>query len=140
MENVKHDFCKKSKANLKRKLLRWSITGGLSNSLDFFLFISIYSITSYVEFSNFVSTFVSLLLSYFLHYYWSFNSSIRHKLAATRFVLNLSFWWLVATLMIKSLINFGIDYRLAKVIPLSIIAPLNFFVLNKLVFTRLPSK
>jgi hypothetical protein len=51
--------------------------------------------------------------------------------------LNLTFWWLVSTSIIKTLVVLGFDPRLAKLIPLFLIVPVNYFVLNNLVFKKL---
>jgi hypothetical protein len=50
--------------------------------------------------------------------------------------MNLVFWWVVSTLLIKALIVLDLDPKIAKLIPILIIAPINYFVLNHLVFKK----
>ena len=50
--------------------------------------------------------------------------------------MNLSFWWIVSSLIIKSLLEIGIDPKFAKLVPLVFIVPVNYFVLNKIVFRK----
>ena len=51
-------------------------------------------------------------------------------------MLNLAFWWIISTSIIKILIVLGIDAKVAKLFPIIFIAPINYFVLNKIVFKK----
>ena len=51
-------------------------------------------------------------------------------------MLNLTFWWFISTTIIKALVVLGVDPRFAKIAPLVFIVPINYFVLNKIVFKR----
>ena len=51
--------------------------------------------------------------------------------------MNLSFWWLTSSALIKSLVVLGVDPRVAKLVPLVFVVPINYFVLNKLVFKKI---
>jgi hypothetical protein len=46
------------------------------------------------------------------------------------------FWWLVSTSIIKALVEFNIDPKVAKLVPLVLIAPINYFMLNLIVFKK----
>ena len=51
-------------------------------------------------------------------------------------MINLIFWWVVSTLSIKALIVLEIDPKIAKLMPILFIAPINYFVLNHIVFKK----
>jgi hypothetical protein len=52
--------------------------------------------------------------------------------------LNLIFWWFVSTAIIKFMIVLGFDPRVAKLAPFLLIVPINYFVLNNIVFKKRP--
>ena len=51
-------------------------------------------------------------------------------------MLNLVFWWLVSTSVIKGLVVLNVDPKIAKLAPLALIVPVNYFVLNHIVFKK----
>ena len=53
-----------------------------------------------------------------------------------KYLLNLIFWWFVSTSIIKGLVVLNIDPKIAKLVPLIVIVPVNYFVLNFVVFKR----
>ncbi len=77
-------------------------------------------------------------INYLTHHRWTFRSAQNHSRAGVKYLLNLIFWWLVSTSLIKTLVVVGFDPRLAKLMPLMLIVPVNYFVLNNLVFKKLP--
>jgi hypothetical protein len=48
--------------------------------------------------------------------------------------VNLTFFWIVGTILLKVLINSGIDAKFAKLLPIPVIAPLSYISLKLFVF------
>ena len=117
-------------------MLRWSLVGLTTTAIDYILFISIYGPINSVFLANLISAAVATSINYLTHHRWTFKSDQKHSQSGAKYLLNLIFWWLVSTSIIKTLVVVGFDPRLAKLIPLILIVPVNYFVLNKLVFRK----
>ena len=117
-------------------MLRWMIVGFTTTATDYVIFISVYGPIDSVVISNFISGLVSTSINYYTHHKWTFKSEQDHAKSGSRFLVNLVFWWVVSTLLIKALIVLDLDPKIAKLIPILIIAPINYFVLNHLVFKK----
>ena len=120
----------------KQSVSRWIIIGVLTNFFDYLLFISIYIQIKSVLISNLISTSCAPTINYYGHYRWTFASDQKHFYSGRRYLMNLFVLWIVSSLIIKFLINLGADPKIAKLVPLFVIAPINFFTLNKLVFKK----
>lgn len=118
-------------------MLRWSLVGVSTTAIDYFLFISLYGLINSVFLANLISAAVATSINYLTHHRWTFKSEQKHSKSGAKYLLNLIFWWLVSTSIIKTLVVVGFDPRLAKLIPLILIVPVNYFVLNNLVFKKL---
>ena len=117
-------------------LLRWALVGVTTTVIDYILFVSIYSVIISVLVSNFFAGLVSLSFNYSAHYFWSFKSQANHTTAALKYLINLISFWTVSTLLLKILITSGIEPKIAKLIPIPIIAPLSFISLRFFVFKK----
>ena len=117
-------------------ILRWMLVGLFTTVTDYLIFISLYGPINSVVVANFISGFVSTSINYYTHHRWTFKSEQEHSKSGTRYLLNLIFWWVVSTISIKALIVLEIDPKIAKLLPILIIAPINYFVLNHLVFKK----
>ena len=117
-------------------MLRWMLVGFFTTTTDYLLFISLYGPIDSVVISNFISGFVATSINYFTHHRWTFKSEQDHSKSGIRYLLNLIFWWIVSTLAIKALIVLEIDPKIAKLLPILAIAPINYFVLNHIVFKK----
>ena len=117
-------------------MLRWMIVGFTTTATDYLIFISVYGPIDSVVISNLISGLVSTSINYYTHHKWTFKSEQDHAKSGTRFLVNLVFWWVAGTLLIKALIVLDLDPKIAKLIPILIIAPINYFVLNHLVFKK----
>jgi putative flippase GtrA len=117
-------------------MIRWAIVGMTTTATDYFVFISLYGPIDSVVIANFISAFVATSLNYYSHHRWTFKSEQVHSKSGVRYFINLVFWWAVSTLIIKGLIVIEVDPRAAKLVPILIIAPINYFVLNHLVFKK----
>ena len=104
--------------------------------VDYLLFISLYGPISSVFLANLISATVATSINYFTHHRWTFKSEQNHSRSGFKYLINLIFWWLVSTSIIKILVVSGIDPRIAKLVPLILIVPVNYFVLNYLVFKK----
>ena len=117
-------------------MLRWVAVGASTTLIDYLIFITLYGPINSVIVTNLFSASVSTSINYYAHHRWTFKSDQNHSRSGFKYILNLIFWWLVSTSIIKALILLSIDPKLAKLAPLLIIAPINYFVLNKIVFKK----
>ncbi|MEI7560806.1 MAG: GtrA family protein [Actinomycetes bacterium] len=117
-------------------MFRWMLVGLFTTAADYLIFISLYGPVNSVVVANFISGFVSTSINYYTHHRWTFRSEQDHSKSGSRYLLNLIFWWVVSTLSIKALIVLEIDPKIAKLLPILVIAPINYFVLNHIVFKK----
>jgi putative flippase GtrA len=117
-------------------MIRWVIVGVITTATDYFIFVTLYGPIDSVVIANFISAFVATSLNYYSHHKWTFKSEQDHSKSGVLYFINLVFWWVVSTLLIKGLIVIDFDPKVAKLIPILVIAPINYFVLNYLVFKK----
>jgi len=117
-------------------MLRWVAVGVSTTLIDYLIFITLYGPINSVFVANLFSASVSTSINYFAHHRWTFKSDQNHSRSGFKYILNLIFWWLVSTSVIKTLIVLDIDPRIAKLVPILFIAPINYFVLNQIVFRK----
>ena len=117
-------------------MIRWGLVGMTTTLVDYLLFISLYGPISSVFLANLISATVATSINYFTHHRWTFKSQQNHSRSGFKYLLNLIFWWLVSTSIIKILLISGFDPKVAKLVPLILIVPVNYFVLNHLVFKK----
>ena len=118
-------------------MIRWGLVGLSTTAIDFTLFTTLYYAINSVFISNLISATVATSINYAAHHRWTFRSEQNHSKSGIKYLLNLIFWWLVSTSIIKTLVVLNIDPRIAKLIPLILIVPVNYFVLNYLVFKKI---
>ena len=119
-------------------MLRWGMVGLFTTAVDYLLFVNLYGPINSVFIANFISSIVATLINYFAHHKWTFKSEQNHSRSGVKYLLNLAFWWLVSTTIIKALVVLDIDPKIAKLVPLIVIVPVNYFVLNYIVFKKKP--
>ena len=117
-------------------MLRWVLVGLTTTVIDYFIFITLYGPMNSVFAVNLISSAVATSLNYFTHHRWTFKSDQNHSRSGVKYLVNLAFWWLISTSIIKALIVLSVDPKLAKLVPILLIAPINYFVLNKIVFSK----
>ena len=117
-------------------MIRWGAVGIFTTAVDYLLFINLYGPINSVFIANLISSAVATSINYFTHYRWTFKSKQNHSRSGIKYLLNLTFWWLVSTSIIKALVVLDIDPKIAKLAPLIVIVPVNYFVLNYLVFKK----
>ena len=117
-------------------MLRWGTVGILTTTLDYLLFVNLYGPINSVFIANLISASIATSINYFTHHRWTFKTDQNHSKSGAKYLLNLSFWWLVSTSVIKVLVELDIDPKVAKLAPLVLIVPINYFVLNFIVFKR----
>ena len=113
---------------------RWALVGTTTAVVDYLLFISLYSVIKSVFIANFCAGLFSLTFNYLAHYFWSFKSGVDHSKSGIKYLVNLLLFWLLGTVLLSSLITSGIDPKIAKLIPIPLIAPLSFLSLKYFVF------
>ena len=115
---------------------RWALVGITTTVIDYLIFISMYSVITSVLIANFCAGLFSITFNYIAHYFWSFKSQVDHSKSGIKYLLNLVIFWSAGTLLLKVLITAGIDPKIAKLIPIPIIAPLSFLSLKFFVFKK----
>ena len=117
-------------------LLRWASVGIITTVIDYTIFIILYGATDSVFGSNLVAAATATTFNYLTHHRWTFKSDQEHATSGVKYLLNLIFWWIVSSSIIKMLVESGFDVRLAKLAPLVFIVPVNYFILNRVVFKK----
>jgi len=117
-------------------LWRWALVGVTTTVIDYIIFISIYSVITSVLVANFFAGLISIGFNYSAHYFWSFKSQTDHTKAGLKYLINLITFWSISTLILKILITAGLDPKIAKLMPIPIIAPLSFISLRFFVFKK----
>jgi len=117
-------------------MLRWAAVGITTTAIDYIIFITLYESTRSVFGSNLIASIFATLFNYLTHHRWTFKSHQQHVKTGVKYLLNFSFWWIASSTIIKTLITFGVEPKLAKLVPLMFIVPINYFVLNKVVFKK----
>jgi putative flippase GtrA len=117
-------------------MVRWVLVGVTTTVIDYFIFIILYGQIDSVFVVNLISSTVATSLNYFTHHRWTFKSDQNYSRSGIKYLVNLAFWWLISTSIIKALIVFNIDPKIAKLAPILLIAPINYFVLNKIIFKK----
>ena len=117
-------------------MIRWGLVGTTTTLVDYLLFISLYGPIDSVFLANLISATVATCINYLSHHRWTFKSEQNHSRSSVKYLLNLIFWWLVSTSIIKILLESSFDPKIAKLVPLVLIVPVNYFILNYLVFKK----
>ena len=113
---------------------RWALVGTTTTVIDYLLFLSFYSVIKSVLIANFCAGLFSLTFNYLAHHFWSFRSTVDHSKSGVKFLVNLLLFWFFGTVLLSALITSGLDPKIAKLIPIPLIAPLSFLSLKYFVF------
>ena len=119
-----------------RAMLRWAVVGITTTAIDYTIFIMLYEASNSVFGSNLVAAAAATTFNYLAHHRWTFKSNQQHAISGVKYLLNLIFWWIVSSSIIKMLVDLGVDVKIAKLGPLVFIVPVNYFVLNRVVFKK----
>ena len=117
-------------------MLRWAAVGITTTAIDYVIFIALYGSTSSVFGSNLIASIFATSFNYLTHHRWTFKSDQQHASSGVKYLLNLIFWWIVSSSIIKMLVAIGVDVKIAKLAPFVFIVPVNYFVLNRVVFKK----
>ena len=117
-------------------VLRWAAVGITTTVIDYVLFITLFGPIDSVFIANLIAAVVATSFNYLTHHRWTFKSNQNHSRSGVKYLLNLIFWWLISSSIIKTLVEAGVDPRVAKLVPFVFVVPVNYFVLNKIVFKK----
>ena len=117
-------------------MLRWAAVGITTTAIDYILFITLFGPIDSVFIANLFAAVVATSFNYLTHHRWTFKSNQQHSRSGVKYLMNLIFWWLISSSIIKTLVEAGVDPRVAKLVPFVFIVPVNYFVLNKIVFKK----
>ena len=93
-------------------MLRWGAVGIFTTAVDYLLFVNLYGPINSVFIANLISSSVAASINYFTHHRWTFKSEQNHSRSGIKYLLNLIFWWLVSTSVIKALVVLNIDPKI----------------------------
>ncbi len=113
------------------------MVGVLTTGVDYVFFLIFYKNLNSVFLANLLSGVIATSVNYFSHHKWTFKSASSHSSSGPRYFTSLAFWWICSTFLIEWLIESGMNVELAKLVPTFILLPLNYLVLNRLVFRKL---
>ena len=119
-----------------RSMLRWAVVGITTTAIDYIIFIILYGASGSVFGSNLVAAGTATTFNYLTHHRWTFKSDQQHSASVVKYLMNLIFWWIVSSSIIKMLVDLGVDVKIAKLAPLVFIVPVNYFVLKRVVFKK----
>jgi putative flippase GtrA len=117
-------------------MLRWVVVGITTTVIDYVLFINLFGPINSVYVANLIAAFIATGFNYLTHHRWTFKSNQQHSRSGAKYLINLVFWWLISSSIIQTLVDMGIDHKLAKLVPFIFIVPINYFVLNRIVFKK----
>ena len=117
-------------------MLRWAAVGITTTTIDYLLFITLFGPIDSVFIANLFAAVIATSFNYLTHHRWTFKSNQNHSRSGIKYLMNLIFWWLISSSIIKTLVEAGVDPRVAKLVPFVFIVPVNYFVLNKIVFKK----
>jgi putative flippase GtrA len=117
-------------------MLRWAAVGITTTAIDYILFITLFGPINSVFIANLIAAVVATGINYLTHHRWTFKSNQQHSRSGVKYTVNLIFWWLISSSIIKILVEVGVEPRVAKLVPFVFIVPINYFVLNKIVFKK----
>jgi len=117
-----------------RSFFKWMLVGSSTFIIDYVLFVSIYAWNGSVVLSNLSAGIISISFNYYAHHSWSFSSNSQYFSSGLKYLLNLTFFWIFGTILLKVLIDSGIDAKFAKLLPIPVLAPLSFISLKLFVF------
>ena len=117
-------------------MLRWAAVGITTTAIDYLLFITLFGPIDSVFIANLIAAVFATSFNYLIHHRWTFKSNQEHSRSGVKYLINLIFWWLISSSIIKTLVEAGVDPRVAKLVPFVFIVPVNYFVLNKIVFKK----
>ena len=115
---------------------RWAVVGITTTAIDYIVFIALYESTDSVFGSNLVAATTATTFNYLTHHRWTFKSNQQHTVSGFKYLLNLIFWWIVSSSIIKILVDLGVDVKIAKLAPFAFIMPVNYLVLNRVVIKK----
>ena len=133
---MKQKFKRLKDKYFERAMLRWAAVGITTTAIDYTIFITLYGATNSVFGSNLFAATIATTFNYLTHHRWTFKSNQQHATSGVKYLLNLTFWWIVSSSIIKMQLSLGVDVKIAKLTPLILIVPINYFVLNKVVFKK----
>jgi putative flippase GtrA len=118
-------------------MFRWALVGIITTVIDYLIFVSLFSVTNSVLLSNSCAGLISISFNYLAHYTWSFRSNAKHSRSSLKYLLNLLIFWSFGTWLLSNFIAAGIEAAIAKLLPISITAPLSYLSLKMFVFKKL---
>lgn len=119
---------------LSNQFVVWAIVGFSTIALDFVIFLFTHSVTHSVPISNFISVILSSIYNFFLHRLRTFQNTTHFREQASKYCIYQFLIWLLGTKLILIFIHLGVSLETAKLLPLLIIAPINFVSLKYFVY------
>ena len=134
LNQISSDYLPLDVKSLNSSVFRWAFVGVFSTVTDYVLFLIFYKNFHSVIIANLLSSIIATSVNYSLHHRWTFDSNQPYSRTGPKYFASLAFWWIVSTILIEWLIRWGVNVEFSKLAPAIILLPLNYFILNKIVF------
>jgi putative flippase GtrA len=122
------------KISTRYQFLVWLLVGITTLAMDYLVFLVIYSISGSIISSNLASIVISSFYNFMFHRIFTFKTLGSFKEQALKYVLYQLTIWFVSTILIAFLHKLAVSISFAKILPLFLIAPVNFYVLKKWIY------
>lgn len=117
-----------------KQLWVWGLVGISTNALDYLTFILCHGLSGSIPISNFISLGVSSSFNFYQHRTKTFqNESNLHK-QIYKYIIYQFIVWMFSSSLISLISYIGFAIGVAKLLPLVVIAPVNFFALKYAVY------
>ena len=120
--------------SFKKQIVVWGVVGLASNGIDYLIFLVSHHISGSIALSNLLSVSSSSLFNFHMHRTRTFQNNSRLGPQILRYLGYQILVWILGTGLIMLLHYFGTSISTAKLLPLIIIAPLNYFSLKYIVY------
>ena len=78
-------------------MIRWSAVGITTFAIDYILFLALFDLSNSVFLANLISATIATSINYYTHHQWTFRSQQNHSNSGFKYLVNLTFWWLIST-------------------------------------------
>jgi putative flippase GtrA len=120
--------------SLKKQILVWGLVGLVSNGIDYTIFLVCHRLSGSIPLSNLLSVLTSSVFNFYMHRTRTFQNNSRLGPQIWRYLSYQVLIWILGTGLITLLHHFGAPIGTAKLLPLIIIAPVNYFSLKYIVY------
>lgn len=122
---------------LKRKIVRFLISGGSAAIVEFSVFLLFReALDINLQVANVLSFSCGLVTSFLLNKYWVFGSNATAAGEFVRYAVLAGINLCISTLILTGLVHIGMPAPISKIFVMGLIAVSNYFIFGKLIFKQ----